>query len=260
MFGFLKCLTVTSRLKNTLCLFHSLCTADAATSSSSSWGAKFKSPSHQTIHLFLEKCSTMVEIKQLHAQIVLQGLTKETLTLGKLVSFCAVAEAGDIRYAHLVFDQLTEPNRFMYNSLIRGYSNSDDPSKAIFLYRRLIGSCISPNEFTLPFVLKACARKLDYLNGVFVHGQAIKLGIGSQVCIQNALINVYVVCGLGTAISSVEIDGHVHEFMVDDYRGHVLDCVSAVEGQQSLRLWLGSLLIHPLYGLGSCSGALSVLI
>ena len=94
-----------------------------------------------------------------------------------------------------MFDQITEPNRFMYNSLIRGYSNSDDPSMAIAFYRIMIGSCISPNEFTLPFVLKACACESSYFDGVVVHGQAIKLGIGSQVCIQNALISVYVVCG-----------------------------------------------------------------
>ncbi|GFY93983.1 pentatricopeptide repeat (PPR) superfamily protein [Actinidia rufa] len=137
----------------------------------------------------------MKQLKQLHAQTILHGLTHETLTISKLISFSAVSEAGDLRYAQLVFDQITEPNRFVYNSLIRGYSNSDDPSMAIAFYHIMIGSCISPNEFTLPFVLKACACESSYFDGVVVHGQAIKLGIGSQVCIQNALISVYVVCG-----------------------------------------------------------------
>uniref|UniRef100_A0A2N9IEP9 DYW domain-containing protein n=1 Tax=Fagus sylvatica TaxID=28930 RepID=A0A2N9IEP9_FAGSY len=137
----------------------------------------------------------MRELKLLHAQIILHGLSNEKLTLGKVVSFCAIADTGDLEYARLVFEKIPEPNKFMYNSLIRGYSNCDDPIKAILLYRKMIGSGHSPNEFTLPFVLKACTRKLAYWEAVIVHGQAIKLGIGYQVCVQNALINVYVVCG-----------------------------------------------------------------
>ncbi|KAF3438856.1 hypothetical protein FNV43_RR17131 [Rhamnella rubrinervis] len=138
----------------------------------------------------------MRELRQLHAQIIFHCLTNENLTLGKLISFCAVADAGDLRYAQLIFDQVIEPNKFMYNSLIRGYSNSDDPVKSLLLYRKMIGLGLCPNEFTLPFVLKACAGKSAYWDAMVVHGQSIKLGFGFQVCVQNALINVYVVCGL----------------------------------------------------------------
>ncbi|CBI38358.3 unnamed protein product, partial [Vitis vinifera] len=135
-------------------------------------------------------------LKLLHAQIILHGLTNETLTLGKLISFCAVDDAGDLQYAQRMFDQIPQPNKFMYNSLIRGYSNSDDPIDAVLLFRRMICSGLSPNEFTLPFVLKACGCKSAYWEAVLVHGLAIKLGIGSLVFVQNALIAVYVVCGL----------------------------------------------------------------
>ncbi|KAK9284220.1 hypothetical protein L1049_023389 [Liquidambar formosana] len=183
MFSSLKYLTFGSRLKHSLVSFPSLHT-------------KFHCPSRQTFHLLLEKCSSMAELKLLHAQIILHGLALENLTIGKLISFCAVDDAGDLQYAQLVFDQIPEPNKFMYNSLIRGYANSNDPKMAILLFRRLVGSGLSPNEFTLPFVLKACACKLLYWEAVVVHGQAIRLGIGSQVCVQNAVINVFVVCGL----------------------------------------------------------------
>ncbi|XP_050388211.1 pentatricopeptide repeat-containing protein At2g22410, mitochondrial-like [Argentina anserina] len=156
----------------------------------------FKTPIHQTLHRLLEQCSSMPHLRQLHAQIILHGLTNQNLTLGKLVSFCSVSDAGDLRYAQLVFDQVRGPNKYMYNSLIRGYSNSNDPFKAMSLYYQMINSGLSPNEFTLPFVLKVCAAKTAYWEGVAVHCQAVKLGIGCQVCVQNALINVYSVFGL----------------------------------------------------------------
>ncbi|KAF2295110.1 hypothetical protein GH714_031553 [Hevea brasiliensis] len=143
----------------------------------------------------LLKCSSMKELKPIHAQIILNGLNNETLTIGKLISFCAVADAGNLDYGQLLFNQIPEPNKFMYNSLIRGYSSSNDPIKSILLYRQMIDSGLSPNEFTLPFVLKACASKSDYWVSVLVHGHAQKLGIGSHVCVQNGLINAYFACG-----------------------------------------------------------------
>ncbi|XP_030529466.1 pentatricopeptide repeat-containing protein At2g22410, mitochondrial-like [Rhodamnia argentea] len=156
----------------------------------------FKSFAHEALHNLLERCSSMRELKAIHAQIIFRGLADEILLHGKLISFCAVDDAGDLAYARYLFDKMREPNRFMYNSLIRGYSNSDDPLEAVLLYRQMTGSGISPNEFTLPFVLKACAGESLYWVSVLVHSQAVKLGFGFQVCVQNALITVYVSCGL----------------------------------------------------------------
>ncbi|KAL3725890.1 hypothetical protein ACJRO7_030860 [Eucalyptus globulus] len=156
----------------------------------------FKSVAARTLHDRLERCSSVSELKTIHAQIIFRGLAHEILLLGKLVSFCAVDGAGDLAYARYLFDKMREPNRFMYNSLIRGYANSEDPLEAVLLYRRMIGSGISPNEFTFPFVLKACAAESLYWVSVLVHAQAVKLGFGFQVCVQNALMTVYVSCGL----------------------------------------------------------------
>ncbi|GAV68261.1 PPR domain-containing protein/PPR_2 domain-containing protein/PPR_3 domain-containing protein [Cephalotus follicularis] len=182
MFSPLKYLTVGSRLQHIL--------------HTSVLTKTFKSSTHQSLHLLLDKCFSMTQLYQIHAQIILHGLPNQNLTLGKLIFFCAITSTGDLKYAQLVFDKIPEPNKFMFNSLIRGYSNTDDPTKAILLYRDMIGSGLSPNEFTLPFVLKACASRSAYWEAVLVHCQAIKSGTGSQVCVQNALINVYVVCGL----------------------------------------------------------------
>lgn len=146
-------------------------------------------------HISLEKCSSMRELKILHAQIILQGLLSENLTVGKLISFAALSPAGNLHYAHLVFDRLLQPNKFMFNCLIRGYSNSQYPIHAIFLYFKMMRSGLLPNQFTLPFVLKACASQLAYWEALLVNCHAIRLGILSHVCVQNALIRVYSVCG-----------------------------------------------------------------
>lgn len=191
MLNYLRFSITVSRRQYT---FFSLCSHHSIHSPAIS-SNQFKSPAHQTLHFHLQKCSTIGELKLLHAQIILHGLTQQKFTLSKLVSFCAVAVKGHLQYAQLIFDRIHEPNRYMYNSLIRGYSNSSDPTKAILLYRQMISSGICPNEFTFPFVLKACASILAHLEGVSVHVQALKLGFWSQVCVQNSLINVHNGCG-----------------------------------------------------------------
>ncbi|XP_027362662.1 pentatricopeptide repeat-containing protein At2g22410, mitochondrial-like [Abrus precatorius] len=153
-----------------------------------------KSPTHQTLHCLVEQCSSMTQLKLIHAQIILHGLAAQVLTLGKLVSFCA--QVGDLRYAHLLFDQIPQPNKFMYNHLIRAYSNSGDPIKSLLLYRKMVSAGLIPNHFTIPFVLKACAAVPLYWEAVIVHAQAIKLGMGHHDCVQNATLAVYVACRL----------------------------------------------------------------
>lgn len=55
---------------------------------------------------------------------------------------------------------------------------------------------IMPNQFTIPFVLKACSAKPSCWDVVVIHAQAIKLGMGSHVCVQNAFLSLYVACRL----------------------------------------------------------------
>ncbi|KAL8117542.1 hypothetical protein AgCh_015429 [Apium graveolens] len=163
----------------------------------------FNSHVHETLNCHLEKCSSMKHLKLIQAQIIVKGLSNQIVTLSKLISFCALSENGDIGYAHQLFDKMPERNRHMYNSLIRGYSNSDDPTKAVLVYQQMNYFGISPNEFTLPFVIKACGAKSMYVEGVLVHGQVLKLGFGSHVCVQNVLISFYFGCGMSDCAGEV---------------------------------------------------------
>ncbi|WOH10031.1 hypothetical protein DCAR_0729492 [Daucus carota subsp. sativus] len=193
-----KFLTVTSRHNRPLCFHHKLHHFTTISRTHS-----FVSPTHETLHCQLERCSSMTQLKLIHAQIILNGLSNQILTLSKLISFSAVSDDGDIVYAHKLFDTMPGRNRHMYNSLIRGYSNSDNPAKAVLVYQQMNYFGIFPNEFTLPFVLKACASKSMYWEGVLVHGQVLKMGFGSHVCVQNVLISFYFSCRMSDCSGKV---------------------------------------------------------
>ncbi|KAL8246484.1 hypothetical protein R6Q59_007700 [Mikania micrantha] len=155
----------------------------------------FTSAAHQTLHHLLEECKSLSELKLIHAQIIVHGLHQETFTVSKLISFCAVSETRDLEYAHHMFDHMPHPNKHMYNSLIRGHANSENPIKALLLFHHMTGFGISPNEYTYPFVLKVCALLSRRLDGVAMHARIIKSGFESHVYVQNGLISVYCTCG-----------------------------------------------------------------
>jgi hypothetical protein len=65
-----------------------------------------------------------------------------------------------------LFDRIPKPDVFTNNRHIIAYSNCSCPQEALCLHDVL------PNEFTLPFVLKACARALAERHALATHTAA----------------------------------------------------------------------------------------
>lgn len=79
--------------------------------------------------------------------------------------------------------------------MIRGYAESDDPSPALDIYRRLRGSSEQLDTHTYPFLLKAVAKLVVLREGEKVHCAALKDGFASLMFVQNALVHFYGACG-----------------------------------------------------------------
>ncbi|CAA7387669.1 unnamed protein product [Spirodela intermedia] len=146
------------------------------------------------LHSLKERCSSLKELKRVHALVITGGLETETILVGKL---CAVAAAaGELSYSRVILEKATpERNRFAWNSLIRGYANSAQPREALLLHRRMLAGGLLPNEFTLPFVFKACAAESAFQETLLIHALVVKLGFAAQVFVQNSLLHSYAACG-----------------------------------------------------------------
>ncbi|PIA31513.1 hypothetical protein AQUCO_04900072v1 [Aquilegia coerulea] len=143
----------------------------------------------------LDSCKSMRELKQLHAQIIQQQVTLSPYEFNsattKLVSFLAISPYGNLDYAKVVFNHLQKPDIFTSNTLIRGLALSNKPFEAIELYVKVLQKCLKPNNFTYPFVIKACTESLLNRNGVSVHTHVFKFGLESDCYIQSSLIHMY---------------------------------------------------------------------
>lgn len=148
----------------------------------------------QTLSL-LERCSTMVEMKQIHAHIYKTGLIVDPLPMSRLLASSTSPDFGNLTYARKVFDRISRPNTFMWNAMIRGYSNSNEPEVALLLYHQMLFHSVPHNAYTFPFLLKACSSLSALEETKQIHAHIIKTGFGLDIYAMNSLLHVYAISG-----------------------------------------------------------------
>ncbi|KAK1302244.1 Pentatricopeptide repeat-containing protein [Acorus calamus] len=146
----------------------------------------------------LERCSTMEELKQIHAQMIKTGLILKTIPVSRLLASCATSNYGSLTYAIRLFKAIPRPNTFMWNTVIRAHSKSNNPEDAILLYCQMLHSsksALSYNIYTFPFLLKACSARSSVEEAKQIHAHIIKIGLDSDVYTANSLLHVYAKSG-----------------------------------------------------------------
>ncbi|KAG6634775.1 hypothetical protein I3843_12G138800 [Carya illinoinensis] len=141
----------------------------------------------------LHSFNTPFELKQVHAHLVKTNTSLSTLPLSRLCSVCALTPS--FAYAQRILDRLGKPDITFWNSCLKAFAESDSPSGAILLFYQLRQFDVFPDTFTCSFVLKACAQLSDILNGRIVHGYMEKLGLRSNLFLQNMIVHLYALCG-----------------------------------------------------------------
>ncbi|XP_026457527.1 pentatricopeptide repeat-containing protein At2g22410, mitochondrial-like isoform X1 [Papaver somniferum] len=147
------------------------------------------------ILLIMESCNSMYELKQIQAYMTRNGLIAHLFPVSRLLSFCALSDSGNINHAHLLFSQISKPNIYIYNTMIKGYSKSQLPRLSFLLFRFLVREGIEMDNRTFVFTLKACERFLRFSQGEEVHCQVYKLGFAFDVLVLNGLIHFYMKSG-----------------------------------------------------------------
>ena len=131
--------------------------------------------------------------KQIHAQLCLCGQGFDLVLATKLVNLYCNCNA--LVYAHHLFDKIPKGNLFLWNVLIRGYAWDGPYEVAISLYQKLLDYGLAPDNFTYPFVLKACSALSAIKEGKDIHDHVIRTGWGDDVFVGAALIDMYAKCG-----------------------------------------------------------------
>ncbi|KAF5479169.1 hypothetical protein F2P56_000017 [Juglans regia] len=155
--------------------------------------SNFFSKKHQCLVL-LKLCSSTKHLSQVHAQMQVTGLHRDSFLASELVRICALSPTGSLSYARSLLYHSDDSSPLPWNILIRGYASSDSPGEAIRVFHGMRRRGIRPNKLTFPFLLKACALVSALKVGRQVHADVVKCGLNSDVYVQNTLINAYGSC------------------------------------------------------------------
>ncbi|XP_072965471.1 pentatricopeptide repeat-containing protein At2g20540 [Typha angustifolia] len=144
----------------------------------------------------LRNCTVFAELRRIHAHILVSSLSESSYLATQMINICNAN--GRIEYAALVFNQVKDPNVFLYNAMIKAYTQSHHCNEAIGVYMQMLRSQrqdpIFADRFTYPFVVKACGGLLALDLGKQIHSHIIKSGFDSNSIVQNSLIEMYTRC------------------------------------------------------------------
>ncbi|OWM83192.1 hypothetical protein CDL15_Pgr011874 [Punica granatum] len=150
-------------------------------------------PALDLAHPYLRKlnsCLSIGQFNQVHSQLVVSGLSQHSLVTSQVVKkLCAL---GSVPHAVWFFARVEEADAFLCNTVMRGFMNAGDSSRAIkFYFDEMVGKSIDPNYYTFPVVIKCCVEIGSSVEGEKVHGRTIKLGFEPDLFVRNSLIHLY---------------------------------------------------------------------
>ncbi|XP_054776737.1 pentatricopeptide repeat-containing protein At4g35130, chloroplastic isoform X2 [Prosopis cineraria] len=104
--------------------------------------------------------------------------------------------SGSMEDAFSLFEKMNRFDTFIWNVMIRGYTDKGLFPEALDLYHRMELEGVPTDNLTYPFVIKACGCLLALTLGEKIHGKLFKVGLNRDVYICNALIAMYGKLGL----------------------------------------------------------------
>ncbi|XP_010249203.1 PREDICTED: pentatricopeptide repeat-containing protein At2g29760, chloroplastic-like [Nelumbo nucifera] len=140
-------------------------------------------------HYLLNRCGNLKQLKQVHAQSIIQGLYRLQYLACKILNkYASFNEALD---SLKVFNQIQNPDVISWTSLINLNLTIDQPHEALSAFSDLVISGLRPDNFSIVGALSACGRIGDLSHGKMVHGMIYRHELSFEPIVGNALIDMY---------------------------------------------------------------------
>ncbi|XP_016189214.1 pentatricopeptide repeat-containing protein At4g21300-like [Arachis ipaensis] len=133
--------------------------------------------------------SLLPQVKQIHAWVTVCGMS-DIDVLGSRIAGLYVL-CGSIRDARNLFFRLELGYALPWNWMIRGFVMLGWHDFALLFYFMMLGSGVSPDKYTFPYIIKACGGSNNVALGKMVHNTIRSIGIHVDLFVGSALIKLY---------------------------------------------------------------------
>ncbi|KAL2333086.1 hypothetical protein Fmac_014299 [Flemingia macrophylla] len=129
----------------------------------------------------------------LHAHAIKLGFDSSLYVASSLINMYGKCQM--LHAARQLFDAISHKNMIVWNTMLGVYSQNGYLSNVIDLFLYMTDSGVVPDEFTYTSILSSCAC-FKYLEiGRQLHSTIIKKRCTSNLCVNNALIDMYAKAG-----------------------------------------------------------------
>ncbi|PSR87448.1 Pentatricopeptide repeat-containing protein [Actinidia chinensis var. chinensis] len=179
-------------------------------------------PDRSTFPCAIKSCSALSDLrsgKQAHQQAFVFGFGSDLFVSSALIDM--YSKCSQLHDARKMFDEIPQRNVVSWTSLLTGYVQNDNATKALSLFKELliqVSECERQNEeggnqvyidsVAMVSVLSACSRVSGKSITEGVHGFAIKRGFGGDLGVENTLMDAYAKCG-DVGVSRKVFDGMI---------------------------------------------------
>ncbi|BAT84259.1 hypothetical protein VIGAN_04157600 [Vigna angularis var. angularis] len=105
------------------------------------------------------------------------------------------SKCGCLEESYKVFQQIPAKDCVSWSSMISGFVEHGYAYRSLQLFKEMLYQEIEPDNITLTSTLAACSDLCVLKTGKEIHGYALRLGIGTNIVVGGALVNMYSKCG-----------------------------------------------------------------
>ncbi|KAI9080082.1 hypothetical protein K1719_038015 [Acacia pycnantha] len=132
--------------------------------------------------------SVLRQGRQIHTQMIINGIRINSLNMKMLGMY---ALSGSIKDARNMFYTLELCYTLPWNWMIRGLTMMGWFKFALLFYFKMLGSKISPDKYTFPYVIKACGGLNNIQLGKVIHNTIQLMGYHMDLFVGSSLIKLY---------------------------------------------------------------------
>ncbi|KAF9601220.1 hypothetical protein IFM89_017405, partial [Coptis chinensis] len=100
-----------------------------------------------------------------------------------------------VEQARVMYGEMCDKDVVSWMRIISAYVKCGKHEEAIYLFGQMLVSNLVLNEFTVSSVLQSCSSLEDFVLGIYIRSQKIKLGFESNPVFESSLVKFYSKCG-----------------------------------------------------------------
>ncbi|XP_061354134.1 pentatricopeptide repeat-containing protein At4g21300 [Gastrolobium bilobum] len=133
--------------------------------------------------------SVLPQVRQIHAQVIVGGVSDENTLSSRILGMYVLC--GSVKDAGKLFFRLELCYSLPWNWMIRGFSMLGWFDFALLFYFKMLGSRVSPDKYTFPYVIKACGGLNNVPLCKMVHNMVRSMGFHLDLFVGSSLIKLY---------------------------------------------------------------------